>query len=196
MDLVVGTTGTVGKQITLQLLEKKRKMRALIRGGRERAEAKPFLDLGAEIADGDLTAPETLRLACAGIDTIVCTATSMPHGRADGLRRVDHDGVLALIETATKSGVREFIYTSYSGRITEDSPLETAKRDCEKRLLVSALQAVILRPSYFMEAWLSPALGFDPQQGRALIYGSGKEKVSYISAQNVVDFAVAVCAKE
>jgi len=59
MDLVVGATGAVGKQITLQLLEEKRKMRALIRGGRERAEAKPFLDLGAEIADGDLTAPDT-----------------------------------------------------------------------------------------------------------------------------------------
>src|SRR6266704_1728876 len=116
MDLVVGATGAVGKQITLQLLKKKRKLRALIRGGKGREESKSLMDLGAEIADGDLT----------------------------------------LIETATKSGVREFIYTSYSGRITEDSPLETAKRDCEKRLLVSALQAVILRLSYFMEAWLSP----------------------------------------
>src|SRR5437667_10519973 len=119
MDLVVGATGAVGKQITLQLLEKKRKVRALIRGGRERAEAKAFLDLGAEIADGDLTAPDTLRPTCAGIDSIVCTATSMPHGRDDGLQRVDHDGVLALIEMATKSDVRKFIYTSYSGRIRE-----------------------------------------------------------------------------
>jgi uncharacterized protein YbjT (DUF2867 family) len=47
-----------------------------------------------------------------------------------------------------------------------------------------------------MEAWLSPALGFDPVQGRARIYGSGEKKVSYISAVDVAGFAVAAATKK
>src|SRR5208282_6367957 len=98
-------------------------------------------------------------------ETVICTATSMPAGADDGLRKVDHDGTLSLIEAAERQGVKRFVYVSYSGNSREDSPLETAKRDCENRLLNSKMQAVILRPSYFMDMWLSPALGFDPVNG-------------------------------
>jgi hypothetical protein len=51
------------------------------------------------------------------------------------------------------------------------------------------MQAIILRPSYFMEMWLSPHLGFDPEKGTARIYGSGDAKASYISAFDVAEFA-------
>ena len=118
----------------------------------------------------------------------------MPQAKDDGLRRIDRDGTLALIDCAEGSGVQHFVYTSYSGNIREDSPLETAKRDCEKRLLVSKMRATILRPSYFMEMWLSPALGFDPASSRARVYGSGEAKISYISVHDVVAFALAVAA--
>src|SRR5262249_52950599 len=76
-----------------------------------------------------------------------------------------------------------------------DSSLETAKRDCENRLLAGKMRATILRPSYFMEMWLSPVLGFDPASGRARIYGPGDAKISYISIQDVVSFAIAAAAK-
>ena len=194
MDLVVGATGIVGKRIAVKLSEKGRKVRAMVRGGAARAEAQELTGAAIEIVDADLTKPGSLPAACAGIDNVVCTATSMPHGRDDGLRRVDHDGVLALIEAADRAKVKKFVYTSYSGNIRYDSPLETAKRDCENRLQASSMQAVVLRPSYFMEAWLSPALGFDPAKASARIYGSGQAKVSYISAHDVAEFAVAAVA--
>ena len=167
----------------------------MVRGGGNHEKARPLLAAGVEIVDADLTKPETLPTACAGIDTVVCTATSMPHGREDGLRRVDREGVLALIDAAERAGVRHFVYTSYSGSIRVPSPLETAKRDCENRLLAGRMRSTILRPSYFTEAWLSPMLGFDPANGRARIYGSGEARVSYISAQDVVAFAVAAAAR-
>jgi uncharacterized protein YbjT (DUF2867 family) len=91
--------------------------------------------------------------------------------------------------------VKRFVYVSYSGNIREDSPLETAKRTCENQLLASTMTAVILRPSYFMEVWLSSALGFDPIGGSARIYGSGDGKVSYVSGKNVADFAVAAAMR-
>ncbi len=194
MDLVVGATRIVGKRIAVRLSEKGRKVRAMVRGGAARAEAQELAGAGIEIVEADLTKPGSLPAACAGIENVVCTATTMPHGRDDGLRRVDRDGVLALIEAADRAKVKKFVYTSYSGNIRYDSPLETAKRDCENRLLASSMQAVVLRPSYFMEAWLSPALGFDPAKASARIYGSGQAKVSYISAHDVAEFAVAAVA--
>lgn len=194
MDLVVGATGLVGQQIALGLRRQSRAVRALVRGGARHEKAASLIAAGIEIVDADLTKPETLPAACADVETVLCTATSMPHGKDDGLRRVDHDGTLALINSSERSGVQHFIYTSYSGNIREDSPLEAAKRDCEKRLLAAKMRVTILRPSYFMEMWLSPALGFDPASGRARVYGSGEAKVSYISMHDVVAFALAVAA--
>lgn len=189
--LVVGATGVVGKEVALRLRKKQAAVRALVRGGSGRAEAKTLLDSGAEVVHGDLTQPDSLPPACAGIHTVVCTATSMPQAKDDGLRRIDHDGVLSLIAAAEQAGVKKFIYFSYTGNFKFDSPLETAKRDCERRLLDSPMQAVILRPSCFMEMWLSPALGFDAANSTARIYGSGEAPVSYISGFDVADLAVA-----
>lgn len=195
MDLVVGATGFVGQQIALGLRNEGRTVRAVARGGKSHEKAGPLLSAGIEVADADLTRPATLALACAGVDTIVCTATSMPHGREDGLQRVDREGVLALIGSAEQAGVRHFVYTSYSGNIRVPSPLETAKRDCENRLLAGTMHATILRPSYFMEVWLSPMLGFDAPNVRARMYGTGENKVSYISATDVVAYATAAVKK-
>jgi NADH dehydrogenase len=194
--LVAGSTGFVGGEVALRLAQRELRTRALVRGGAAHPKAKRLQDAGIEIVNGDLTLPETLAAACQGMDTVVSTVTSMPSGADDGLRRVDHDGNLALIAAAEGAGVKKFVYVSYSGNIREDSPLETAKRGCENRLLQGPMQAVILRPSYFMEVWLSPALGFDPGNGSARIYGSGEAKVSYISAFDVADFAVAAATKE
>jgi len=189
--LVVGATGLVGKQIALALQRKTGRVAALVRGGAASPKAADLADAGVRIVDGDLTRADTLTAACAGADTIVCTATTMPTGADDGLRRVDRDGVLSLIDTAERAGAKKFVYTSYTGNLRIDSPLETAKRDCERRLLASAMDAVILRPSYFTEVWLGPHLGFDPMSATARIYGTGRGKVSYVSAFNVAEYGAA-----
>ncbi|HUC30807.1 MAG TPA: SDR family oxidoreductase [Candidatus Acidoferrum sp.] len=189
--LVVGATGFVGGEIAHRLRQHQISTRGLVRGGNTHPKAKQLQDAGIQIAVGDLTVAETLAAACTGIDTVVTTATSMPSGANDGLRRVDLDGSLALIDAAERAGVKKFVYTSYSGNIRYDSPLETAKRASEVRLLQGPMQAVILRPSYFMEMWLSSALGFDPANGSVRIYGSGEGKGNYISAFDVAEFAVA-----
>jgi NADH dehydrogenase len=194
--LVVGATGFAGGGVALRLAKRGHSVTAVVRGGSNHEKAKALLSAGIEVIAGDLTRPETLAPAVQNSDMIVCTATSMPSAANDGLQKVDHEGVLALIDTAEQQGVKRFVYVSYSGNIREDSPLETAKRACEDRLLASTMEAVILRPSYFMEVWLSPALGFDPAAGSARIYGSGDAKVSYISAANVADFGLAAATRK
>jgi uncharacterized protein YbjT (DUF2867 family) len=194
--LVVGATGVVGSQIVGGLQQRNKQVRALVRGGVAHPKTEALRALAAEIVDGDLTRPETLDRACQDVETVITTATSMPSGANDGLRRVDHDGSLALIAAAERANVRKFIYVSYSGNIQEECPLSAAKRTCEAQLLDGPMQAVILRPSYFMEMWLSPALGFDPLHGSARIYGSGEAKGNYISAFDVADFAVAAAIRD
>lgn len=179
--LVAGATGIVGSQIALKLRKKGHRVAALVRQGSRHPGAQGLVEAGIAIVEGDITDAESLTTAVHGFETVVCTATSMPTGANDGLKRVDLEGTLALIETAERARVKRFVYVSYSGNIREQSPLETAKQDCESRLLVGKMQSVLLRPSYFMEMWLSPALGFDPVEGTARIYGSGEAKVSYIS---------------
>jgi len=49
----------------------------------------------------------------------------------------------------------------------------------------------ILQPTYFMEIWLGPALGFDCVRAKAVIYGEGKNKISWIAIKDVARFAVA-----
>jgi uncharacterized protein YbjT (DUF2867 family) len=194
--LMVGGTGLVGRRIAVALQRQNKSVRALVRGGSAHPKAGDLKSEGVQIADGDLTRPDSLAAACDGVDAVVCTATTMPTGADDGLRRVDRDGVLGLIDAAERAGARKFVYTSYSGNLRRQSALETAKRDCEARLLQSGMEAVILRPSYFMEIWLGPHLGFDPMNGRVRIIGAGEATISYISASNVAEFAVAALLRE
>jgi NADH dehydrogenase len=193
--LVVGATGVVGGQIALGLRQRSAPVRALVRGA-SHPKRQALTDAGIEIAEGDLTLPETLDAACRGAEVVISTATSMPTGANDGLRRVDREGTLALIDAAERAGVGKFVYVSYSGNITEPSPLALAKRGCEARLRESPMQTVILRPSFFAEVWLSPALGFDAVNGKARVYGPGTAKVSYVSAFDVAAFAVAAVGRD
>ena len=147
--LVVGAAGFVGQQIALALQRRTGQVRGFVRGGPSNPKAAALVAAGVEIASGDLTRSDTLGDACAGIDTVICTATTMPAAADDGLRKVDHEGVLALIDTADRAGVKRFVYTSYTGNVRVDCPLHTAKRECEARLLNSHVATVILRPSYF-----------------------------------------------
>jgi NADH dehydrogenase len=193
--LIAGSTGFVGTEVALKLRQQGHEVIALARGGRLHPKAQRLMGEGIKVLEGDLTRPDTLASACSGVEVVVTTATSMPSGADDGLRRVDREGSLALIDACERQGVRRFVYTSYSGNIQDDCALTTAKRDCETRLLSSRMEAIILRPSFFMEVWLSPALGFDVLKGSARVCGSGEAKVSYISAFDVGDFAVAATTK-
>jgi uncharacterized protein YbjT (DUF2867 family) len=189
--LIVGGTGHVGSAITLTLAKQGTDVVAMLRGGRNHPKAPQLIDAGVRVIEGDLWNHDSLYGAARGAETVVSTATAMPVAANDGIRKTDHEGTLALIDAAEAEGVKRFVYVSYSGNIHGESPLQTAKRGCERRLSESKMEAVILRPSYFMEAWLSPMVGFDPPNGTVRIYGSGEAPISYIAISNVAEFAVA-----
>ena len=103
---------------------------------------------------------------------------------------MDDEGQNNLIDAAMAAGVDQFVFISFSP-MPGEFPLQTAKRKVEKHLAESGLNYTILQPTYFMEVWLSPVLGFDYPNAKATIYGEGKNKVSWIAIKDVASFAVA-----
>jgi len=149
--------------------------------------------MGVEIAIGDLRDRGSLDAACRNIDTVCSTATiTRSRQPGDSIEATDEAGQLGLIDAARAAGVRRFVYVSYSQNLKDDGPLTRAKRAVEQRLRESGMAYTILRPSYFMEVWLSPHLGFDYTNRKATLYGRGDATISFISLADVAEFAVRV----
>jgi uncharacterized protein YbjT (DUF2867 family) len=193
MILVVGSTGRLGSEIVRQLREQNQPVQALVRKTSDPEKVANLASLGATIVEGDLTDRASLVAACRGVDTVITTATSTASQTpGDSIPRIDQLGQLQLVEAAMETGVRQFIYMSYSRNIKVDCPLTTAKRTVEYRVIGSGMNYTILRPSYFMEVWLSPFVGFDYPNSQARIYGSGQNPISWISYVDVARFTVMV----
>jgi uncharacterized protein YbjT (DUF2867 family) len=186
MILVVGSTGFLGSDIVRRLATSGKQVRALVRATSDPAKRAQLESWGATLVEGDLKDRASLQRACAGVDTVISTASAtVSRGGGDNLETVDRDGQLGLVNAAESAGVRHFIFVSFSGNNTDVFPLSEAKRGVEKRLREGRTAYTIVRPSYFMEVWLSPMLGFDPAGGKVRIYGSGDQPMSMISVPDV-----------
>jgi uncharacterized protein YbjT (DUF2867 family) len=191
MDLIVGATGMLGGEICRLLAAQGKPIRALVRKTSSPDKVAQLRSLGAEVVRGDLKDRASLEVACRGTSAVVSTASStLTRQEGDSIESVDRQGQLDLIEAAEAAGVEHFILISFPG-IDIDFPLQSAKREVEDRLRRGRMKYTILQPTCFTEVWLSPALGFDPANATAQIYGDGHNKISWISFQDVAKFAVA-----
>jgi uncharacterized protein YbjT (DUF2867 family) len=192
MICVAGATGFLGREICRRLTAQGRSVRALIRPTSDPDAVEQLRRWGAETVEADLKNRATLDAACRGAETVISTVTATRSRQPDdGIEATDQQGQLNLVDAAAAAGVRHFVYVSYSGGIDSDDPLTRAKRAVEERVRGSGMGYTILRPSYFMEVWLSPRLGFDYANGNVTIYGTGENRVSWISLADVAAFAVA-----
>ena len=193
MNLIVGATGMVGTEICRLMAASGKPVKALVRTSSDPAKVEKLKRLGITVAQGDLRDRISLKAACQGVNAVIDTASSMPFAYAPGdntPQTTDHDGALNLIDVAREAGVQQFVYTSFPP-MAASFPLQDAKRAVESRLRDSGLMHTILRPTYFTEVWLSPAVGFDHANRKAAVYGTGENPISWISFLDVAQFAVA-----
>jgi len=153
-------------------------------------KVKGLRSLGCELAIGDLKEPPQIEAACKGITAVISTASStLSRQQGDSIESVDLQGQLALVNAARTAGIRRFVYASFRDDPTLQYPLTKAKRSVE--LAIADLDFTSIQASWFMEVWLSPALGFDYVHGKVRLYGSGSKPISWVSYRDVAEFCIA-----
>ena len=193
MILVVGATGSLGTEICRLLADAGKSIRATVRKTSDPVKKEALKELGGELVEADLKDRASLDHACRGATAVITTATSiLSRQEGDTFETVDLQGQMNLIDAAKGAKVEQYVFVSVSSKVDKEggNPLLAAKRAVENQLQKSGLTYTILRPTFFMEIWLGPHLGFDFQNGKVTVYGSGQNKISYISSQDVARFAV------
>jgi uncharacterized protein YbjT (DUF2867 family) len=194
--LVIGATGLLGHEISRRLAAAGGAVRALVRPTSDQAKRAELERLGIELVEGDLKDPASLARTCAGVQSVISTASStFSRQPGDSIESVDRHGQLALVDAARKAGVEHFVFISVRENPRIQDPLVAATRAVEEALKTSVLAYTILRASYFMEIWLSPALGFDVANGKVRLYGDGSRPISWISYRDVARAAAAAVAE-
>lgn len=189
--LVVGATGFLGMEVCRQLTAAHKNVIGLVRKSSAEEKVKALKQWGVQLVEGDLKDKASIKKALKGINTVISTASST-FSRQDGdsIQTVDNEGQSNLVDEAAAAGVKQFVFVSFSF-MPDGYPLQSAKERAEKKLKASGMTYSIIKPSFFMEAWLSPGIGFDFPNAKATIYGEGKNKISWIAITDVAAFTVA-----
>ena len=194
MILVAGATGLVGNEVCQKLARRGEKVRALVRAASAEEKLETLRSCGAELCAGDLKDPGSLSSACRGVDAVISTASSTFSRQAgDSIESVDAAGQLNLVNAARAANIGRFVFVSFRRPRGMSFPLADAKRAVEEA--IASLNFTIIQASWFMEVWLSPALGFDYPNAAARIYGPGTNPISWVSFRDVAEMcALAVRA--
>src|SRR5690242_3641203 len=191
MNLIVGATGMLGSEICRLLISAGKPVRGLVRPTSNGDKVAMLDALGVNLVLGDMKDRKSLDTACRGARAIISTASStFSRQEGDSIQSVDLQGQLSLLEAAKAAGVAHFVQVSFAS-VEDEFPLQTAKRTVEEHLKASGMTYTILQPTAFMEVWLSPALGFDFPSAKAQLFGTGENKLSWISYTDVARFAAA-----
>ena len=193
MILVTGGTGFVGPKIVHELRAEDRPVRCLVRDP-DRAHA--LASWGCELAQGDVTDPESIGRAVEGCEVVV-HLVAIIQGKPEQFERVMVQGTRNVVEAAKTSGTRRFVLMSALGTNEETKDLSlyfNAKWQMEQMVKGSGLEHVIFRPSFVFGKGggalktfqrlvrLSPVIP---------VFGAGDQRVQPIWIDNVAEYYAA-----
>ncbi|MFM7278328.1 MAG: SDR family oxidoreductase [Microcystis aeruginosa L211-07] len=184
--LVVGATGTLGRQIVRHAIDQGHQVRCLVRSQRKAAFLKEW---GAELVGGTLRDKNTIIAALEGMDAVIDAATARATDSAS-IKQVDWDGKVNLIQAAKTAGVDRFIFFSIlNAEKYPNVPLMEIKRCTEKFLAESGLKYTILRPCGFMQGLIGQYA--IPMLDNQTVWITGESTaIAYMDTQDIAKFAV------
>jgi uncharacterized protein YbjT (DUF2867 family) len=184
--LIIGGTGTLGRQVVLQALTKGYQVRCMVRNFRK---ANFLKEWGVELVYGDLSRPETIPPCLKGITAVIDASTSRAN-ELDSLKKVDWDGKLALIESAKAAKIKRFIFFSTQNvEQFENIPLMKVKYGIETKLKKSGIPYTIFRLTGFyqglIEQYAIPILENLP------IWATNENtNIAYMDTQDIARFCL------
>lgn len=184
--LIIGGTGTLGRQIVLQALTKGYQVRCVVRNFRKASFLKEW---GAELVYGDLSRPETIPPCLKGITAIIDASTSRAD-ELDSLKKVDWEGKLCLIEAARIAKIKRFIFFSTQNiEQLENIPLIKVKNGIEIKLKESNISYTIFKLTGFyqglIEQYAIPIL-----ENLPIWVTNENTYVSYMDTQDIAKFCL------
>ena len=185
--LVVGGTGTLGRQIVRRALDQGHTVRCMVRAPRKAA----FLtEWGCELTRGDLLEPASLDYALEGQEAVIDAATARATD-AGSSYDVDWSGKQNLFAAMQKAGLKRLVFVSLLGAAQHRNvPLMDIKACTEAWLAASELDYTTLQCVAFMQGLISQ-FAIPVLESQTVWVSGSPSPLAYMNTQDVARFAVA-----
>ena len=184
--LVVGGTGTLGRQIVRHGIEQEHSVRCLVRN---QAKASFLKEWGAELVKGDICKPSTLKPALEDIDVVIDAATARVTD-SKSITEIDWQGKVNLIQAAAEADIKRYVFFSILNAEKFDNvPLMDVKHCTEKFLTESGLNYTTLRLAGFMQGLIGQ-YGIPILDNQAVWVSGENTPIAYMNTQDIAKFAI------
>ncbi len=185
--LVVGGTGTLGRQIARRALDAGHQVRCMVRSPRKAAFLQEW---GCELTRGDLLEPGSLDYALEGQEAVIDAATARATDPGSAYD-IDWSGKQNLFAACSRAGVKRLVFHSLlDAERHRRVPLMDIKACTEQWLEASDFDYTILRGVAFMQGLISQ-FAIPVLEGQTVWVSGIPTPIAYMNTQDVARFSVA-----
>ena len=185
--LLVGATGTLGRQVAKQAIEEGHEVRCIVRNPRK---ASFLQEWGCELTKGDILRKNDISYALQDIEAVIDSSTSRPEDK-ESIYEIDWEGKLNLFNECEAKGIKRVIFLSII--LTENFrnvPLMDVKYCTEKLLEKSNFDYTIFQSAAFMQGVISQ-FAIPVLDNQAVWISGAPTKIAYMNTQDMARIIVA-----